>query len=91
MGCTVCGKCYTGNCSWGITTQRPELTARLDPEVFAERLINLVHSWEHELKEILGALGVNAVESLRGSRERLRGIGLDTQTLDILGVKPAGR
>ncbi|MEK7313771.1 MAG: FMN-binding glutamate synthase family protein, partial [Deltaproteobacteria bacterium] len=89
MGCTVCGKCYTGNCSWGITTQRPELTARLDPEVFAERLINLVHSWEHELKEILGALGVNAVESLRGSRERLRGIGLDTQTLDILGVKPA--
>ncbi|MBI5560041.1 MAG: IMP dehydrogenase, partial [Deltaproteobacteria bacterium] len=91
MGCTVCGKCYTGNCSWGITTQRPELTARLDPEVFAERLINLIHAWNLELKEILGALGVNAVESLRGSRERLRGIGLDAQTLDILGVKPVGR
>ena len=91
MGCTVCGKCYTGNCSWGITTQRPELTARLDPEVYGQRLINLVRAWEHELMEILGALGVNAVESLRGSRERLRGVGLDTQTLDILGVKPAGR
>ena len=91
MGCTVCGKCYTGNCSWGITTQRPELTARLDPEIFAERLINLIHAWTHELKEILGALGINAVESLRGNRERLRGVGLDAQTLDILGVKPAGR
>ena len=91
MGCTTCGKCYTGNCSWGITTQRPELTARLDPEVYAERLINLIHAWEHELKEILGALGINAVESLRGNRERLRGVGLDTQILDILGVKPAGR
>lgn len=91
MGCTVCGKCYTGNCSWGITTQRPELTVRLDPEVYAERLINLVHAWSHELKEILGALGVNAIESLRGSRERLRGVGLDGQTLDLLGVKPAGR
>lgn len=91
MGCTICGKCYTGNCSWGITTQRPELTARLDPEIFAERLINLIHSWSNELKEILGALGVNAIESLRGSRERLRGIGLDSQTLNILGVKPAGR
>lgn len=91
MGCTTCGKCYTGNCSWGITTQRPELTARLDPEVYAERLINLVHAWEHELKEILGALGINAIESLRGNRERLRGVGLDAQTLDILGVKPAGR
>ncbi|MFQ5465665.1 MAG: glutamate synthase-related protein, partial [Thermodesulfobacteriota bacterium] len=91
MGCTVCGKCYTGNCSWGITTQRPELTTRLDPEIFAERLTNLIRAWEHELKEILGSLGVNAVESLRGSRERLRGVGLDAQTLDILGVKPAGR
>ncbi|MBI5430797.1 MAG: 4Fe-4S binding protein [Nitrosomonadales bacterium] len=91
MGCTTCGKCYTGNCSWGITTQRPELTVRLDPEVYAERLINLIHAWVHELKEILGALGINAVESLRGNRERLRGVGLDAQTLDILGVKPAGR
>ena len=91
MGCTVCGKCYTGNCSWGITTQRPELTVRLDPEVYAERLINLIHAWSHELREILGALGVNAIESLRGSRERLRGVGLDSQTLDLLGVKPAGR
>ncbi|MBW7957694.1 MAG: alpha-hydroxy-acid oxidizing protein [Deltaproteobacteria bacterium] len=91
MGCTTCGKCYTGNCSWGITTQRPELTARLDPEVYAERLINLIHAWTHELKEILGALGINSIESLRGNRERLRGVGLDSFTLDILGVKPAGR
>ena len=91
MGCTTCGKCYTGNCSWGITSQRPELTARLDPEVYGERLSNLIKAWSHELQEILGALGVNSVESLRGSRERLRGIGLDEQTLDILGVKPVGR
>lgn len=91
MGCTTCGKCYTGNCSWGITTQRPELTARLDPEIYADRLINLIHAWTHELKEILGALGINSIESMRGNRERLRGVGLDMQTLDILGVKPAGR
>jgi len=91
MGCTTCGKCYTGNCSWGITTQRPELTVRLDPEVFAQRLANLVRAWDHELKEILGALGINSIESLRGNRERLRGVGLDDQTLDILGIKPAGR
>jgi glutamate synthase domain-containing protein 2 len=91
MGCHVCASCHTGNCSWGITTQRPELTTRLDPEVYAERLAKLLRAWGHELMEILGALGVNAIESLRGSRERLRGVGLDEQTLDILGVKPAGR
>jgi glutamate synthase domain-containing protein 2 len=90
LGCHVCQSCHTGCCSWGITTQKPELTRRLDPEWGAERLTNLVHAWSHELQEILGALGVNAVESLRGSRERLRSIGLDQQMNAILGVKPAG-
>jgi glutamate synthase domain-containing protein 2 len=90
LGCHVCQSCHTGCCSWGITTQKPELTRRLDPEWGAERLTNLVHAWSHELQEILGALGVNSVESLRGSRERLRSIGLDEQMNSILGVKPAG-
>ena len=91
MGCRLCQKCYTGNCSWGIATQKPELTGRLDPDWGAERLINLVNSWSLEVKEVLGALGVNAVESLRGNRERLRALGLDESTMDILDVKPAGR
>ncbi len=90
LGCHLCQGCHTGCCSWGLTTQKPELTRRVDPEWGAERLSNLVHAWSHELQEILGALGVNAVESLRGSRERLRAIGLDEQTCKILGVKPAG-
>ncbi len=91
LGCHLCQGCHTGLCSWGITTQKPELTRRIDPEWGAERLSNLIHAWSHELQEILGALGVNAVESLRGSRERLRAVGLDEQTCEILGVKPAGR
>ncbi len=91
MGCHLCQKCYTGNCSWGIATQRPELTRRLETEEATERLVNLLRGWSLELKEILGALGVNAIESLRGSRERLRGVGLNQVELDVLGIKPAGR
>ncbi len=90
LGCHLCQKCHTGSCSWGICTQKPELTRRLDPEWGAERIVNLVTAWSHEIAEILGALGVNAVESLRGSHERLRSLGLDQQTQEILGVKPAG-
>ena len=90
LGCHMCQSCHTGQCSWGITTQKPELTRRIDPEWGAERLVNLVHAWSHELQEILGALGVNSVESLRGSRERLRSIGLDEQMNKVLGVKPVG-
>jgi glutamate synthase domain-containing protein 2 len=90
LGCHVCQSCHTGSCSWGITTQKPELTRRIDPEWGAERLTNLIGAWSHELQEILGALGVNAVEPLRGSRERLRSIGLDQQPNENLVVKPAG-
>ncbi|MCG2796609.1 MAG: glutamate synthase-related protein, partial [Actinomycetia bacterium] len=90
LGCRLCQKCYTGNCSWGIATQRPELTGRLDVDWGAERLVNLVNSWSLELKEVLGALGINAVESLRGNRERLRTLGLDVTNSEILDVKPAG-
>ena len=91
LGCRVCQKCNTNRCSWGIATQNPRLTARLDPEEGAQRLTNLINAWSHETQEVLGALGVNAIESLRGSRERLRGVGLDEKTLEILGIKPAGR
>jgi len=90
MGCHICQKCHTGNCSWGIATQRQELVRRLDPEWAAERLVNLVRGWEHEIKDVMGAMGINALESLRGNRERLRGLGLDSETLKTLGVKPVG-
>lgn len=90
VGCRLCQKCYTGNCSWGIATQRPELVSRLDPHVGADMLSFLLNGWSNEIKEVLGSLGINAIESLRGSRERLRGIGLDEQTLKILGIKHAG-
>jgi glutamate synthase domain-containing protein 2 len=90
LGCTLCQQCYTGRCSWGITSQDPALTRRLDPYTGSRRLVNLVQAWAAELEEILGAIGVNAIESLRGSRERLRALGLDRTTMDILRVKPAG-
>lgn len=91
MGCRVCGKCYMGLCPWGIATQKPELRKRLRVEEAAKRASNLIAVWSMELKEILGALGMNSIESLRGNRERLRGVGLDQTTLNILGIKPAGR
>jgi glutamate synthase domain-containing protein 2 len=91
MGCHVCQKCYTGKCNWGIATQDPYLEKRLNPDIATERVINLIHAWGHEIKEMLGGMGINAIESLRGNRLALRGIGLTDTELDILGVLPAGR
>ncbi|MFS8501705.1 MAG: glutamate synthase-related protein [Caldicoprobacter sp.] len=90
MGCHMCQKCYTGKCNWGIATQDPNLVKRLNPEIAARRLVNLIKAWAHEMKEMLGGMGINAIESLRGNRFMLRGIGLTSRELDILGIKAAG-
>ncbi len=90
LGCHLCQKCYTGKCNWGIATQDPSLTRRLNPETGSRRLTNLLNSWSLEIKEMLGGAGINAIESLRGNREHLRGVGLTDRELKILGIKHAG-
>jgi len=90
MGCHMCQKCYTGKCNWGIATQQPELVKRLNPEVGVERLNNLLRGWSLEIKEMLGGMGINAIESLRGNRLMLRGIDLTEKELAILGIRHAG-
>ncbi|MDD5602758.1 MAG: glutamate synthase-related protein [Eubacteriales bacterium] len=90
MGCHMCQKCYTGKCNWGIATQDPNLTKRLNPDIASARILNLLRAWTHEMKEMLGGMGINAIESLRGNRLMLRGIGLNDSELRTLGIKAAG-
>ncbi len=90
LGCHLCRACHSGKCNWGIATQRPELVARLDPEEGAERLYNLITAWNHEIKEMMGGMGINSIEALRGNRAMLRGVGLNQKELDILGIRHAG-
>ena len=90
MGCHMCRNCQSGKCNWGIATQNPQLVKRLDPEEGCRRLVNLMTAWKHEIMEIMGGMGINSVESLRGNRLMLRGIGLSSKELDVLGVMHAG-
>jgi len=90
LGCHLCRSCQSGICNWGIATQQPELVARLDPEEGSRRLINLMNAWRHEIKEMMGGMGINSIEALRGNRLMLRGIGLTEKELSILGIAHAG-
>lgn len=90
IGCTVCQRCYTGKCPWGIATSDPWISKRINPEIASERLANLLRAWSLEIKEMMGGMGINAIESLRGNRLALRGVGLTDTELKILGVKMAG-
>ena len=90
LGCRLCQQCHTGKCAWGICTSDLFLTKRVNPDIGSRRLANLLHSWSLELKDMLGGMGINALESLRGNRLHLRGVGLTDTELDILGVRMVG-
>lgn len=90
LGCHLCRSCQQGRCNWGIATQQPDLVKRLNPNVGSERLVNLITAWEHEIKEMMGGMGINSIEALRGNRLMLRGVGLNEKELQILGIKHAG-
>jgi glutamate synthase domain-containing protein 2 len=90
LGCHQCRACHAAKCNWGIATQRPDLVKRLNPDVGYKRLVNLVEAWNHEIKEMMGGMGINSIESLKGNRLMLRGVGLNEKELEILGIKHAG-
>ena len=90
LGCHVCQQCHTGKCAWGICTSDPALTKRINPDIGARRLANLLRGWSLEIKDMLGGMGINALESLRGNRLHLRGVGLSDTELKILGIRAAG-
>ncbi|MDR0249611.1 MAG: alpha-hydroxy-acid oxidizing protein [Oscillospiraceae bacterium] len=90
LGCHLCRSCHAGKCNWGIATQMPELVKRLNPDIGYMRLVNLLTAWRHEIKEMMGGMGINSIEALRGNRLMLRGVGLNEKELEILGIKHAG-
>ena len=90
LGCHLCRSCQTGRCSWGIATQDPELVRRLDIEEGRKRLVNLLTAWKHEIKEMMGGMGINSIEALKGNRLMLRGVGMTDKELEILGIAHAG-
>lgn len=90
LGCHLCRTCQSGKCNWGIATQRPELVKRLNPNIGSQRLVNLMNAWQHEIKELMGGMGINSIEALRGNRLMIRGIGLTEKELEILGIRHAG-
>ncbi len=90
LGCHLCRTCQSGKCNWGIATQKPELVKRLNPEIGKKHLVNLMTAWRHEIKELMGGMGINSIEALKGNRLMLRGIGMTEKELEILGISHAG-
>jgi len=59
-----CHHCHTGLCPVGITTQDPDLEARLDPEVGARWMTNYLKAMTMELTTLARACGKSDVHNL---------------------------
>lgn len=79
-----------GRCNWGIATQRPDLVKRLNPDLGRRAAGEPRHRWQHEIKEMMGGMGINSIEALKGNRLMLRGVGMTEKELEILGISHAG-
>ena len=86
MGCRVCYACQKGNCPYGITSQKPELRARLDPVEAGQKLANFIHACAEEVKILTMLSGHNSISEL--STEDIRAMDLNTAALT--GLKLVG-
>ena len=59
-----CHHCHTGRCPVGITTQDPELMARLDVDAGAERVANFLNAMTAEIQMLARACGKSNVHDL---------------------------
>lgn len=59
-----CDQCQTGRCPVGVTTQEPELAARLDPDDGARRVTNYLKALTMELTALTRACGKSDVHNL---------------------------
>jgi methylamine---glutamate N-methyltransferase subunit C len=81
-----CHHCHTGECPVGITTQDPELSARLDPDVGAQWVANYLRAMTMELTTLARACGKSDVHNLE--REDL--VALTIEAAAMAGVPLAG-
>jgi methylamine---glutamate N-methyltransferase subunit C len=82
----ACHHCHTGRCPVGITTQDPELMARLEIDPAAERVANWLHATTSEVQILARACGKRDVHDLEP--EDLRALTLEASL--ITGLPLAG-
>jgi len=82
LGCTMCLRCHTGQCSWGITSRR--YGSRIDPEEGSNMIVRMMQSWQRGLEGLAAGLGFTTHEEAVGSR-KFRYHGTDPLLYDLFG------
>ncbi len=84
VGCTLCERCHTDQCAWGITTRK--YGHRVDPAVGGERIAKMNMAWHKEMEGLAAGLGMSTHQDVVGAR-RFRYHGPDPLLYDTFGRK----
>lgn len=82
LGCTMCRRCHTGQCAWGITSRR--YGDRIDPEEGANMIVRMMDSWLRGMEGLSAGLGFTTHEDVVGSR-KFRYHGTDPLLYSLFG------
>lgn len=82
LGCTLCQRCHTGQCAWGITSRR--YGNRIDPEIGSNYIVNMVKSFIKDMEGLAAGLGMSSHSDVVGAR-RFRYHGSDPLLFETFG------
>lgn len=72
LGCIQARECNKNTCPVGIATQNKTLIKGLDPTEKKVRVANYHHGVIHEVREVLGAMGLTSIEQLKPEHIHVR-------------------
>ena len=72
LGCIQARECNNNTCPVGVATQNKSLVAGLDPTEKSVRVYNYHKAVVHEIREVLGAMGLTSTSQLKPEHIKVR-------------------
>ena len=67
LGCHLCRSCHSASATGASPPSGPIWWSGWTRKPAPQRLVNLVNAWTHEIKEMMGGMGINSIEAARGN------------------------
>ncbi|MBD0865351.1 MAG: glutamate synthase large subunit [Rhodobacteraceae bacterium] len=86
MGCLMVRQCQSNTCPVGVCTQDESLRARFTGN--ADKVVNLITFYAHEVREILASIGARSLDDVIGRADLLAQVSRGAAHLDDLDLNP---
>ncbi|MCH2095451.1 MAG: glutamate synthase large subunit [Rhodobacteraceae bacterium] len=86
MGCIMVRQCQSNTCPVGVCTQDEALRAKFTGN--ADKVVNLITFYAHEVREILASIGARSLDEVIGRADLLGQVSRGSDHLDDLDLNP---